>query len=341
MIRAIEESRHKARMQCMPSAIRCDTSQHRRSNQRKIAEQVQSFVADKFIRESQGSFIQHSRFRQDDGIRERSAADQSAGLERFYLVIETERPSRRYELRVIPGSQFDFDVLIPDKRVCEVDVIFDRERFGRMDCDRLAILLKHERLCNADVVSRRIELSRTDSLNRLGERKCAAVENGNFEVVELYDRVIDAKTIQRGEQVFDGRDPDASLHERGRIRDARHGSNIRGKLKVVQVHTAEHDARPRDGWRNSHSDCLSGMEADPVEFHRRCNRVFPHRLPEIAIQWPSLRANIVKKLRAALEAELCTFVHNCLLNSTGRGGPDGSTEAVKRWTERAGRWVRR
>ncbi len=81
----------------------------------------------------------------------------------------------------------------------------------------------------------------------------AAVENGQLQVVDLDDHVVDAHADEGGEQVFGRRDEHALAHQAGCVAHLGHVASVGGNLKVVQVSAPENDARTRrrraaDAW---------------------------------------------------------------------------------------------
>ncbi len=87
-----------------------------------------------------------------------------------------------------------------------------------------------------------------------------AVEDGDFEVVELDDDVVDAEADERGEQVFGGGDEDALAHEAGGVGDLGDVAAVGGDLEVVEVGAAEDDAGAggrghRGAWARRRREC--------------------------------------------------------------------------------------
>ena len=79
------------------------------------------------------------------------------------------------------------------------------------------------------------------------EGQPAAIQDGNFQVVDLHVGVVDAHGIERAQQVLGGGDQDALPHQAGGIADARHVAPTGGDREVVQVGAQENDAGARQG----------------------------------------------------------------------------------------------
>ncbi len=70
----------------------------------------------------------------------------------------------------------------------------------------------------------------------------AAVEDGQFEVVELDDDVVDAHADERGEQMFGGGDEHALAHQAGGVADLGDVAADGWDFEVVEIGAAEDDA---------------------------------------------------------------------------------------------------
>ena len=106
----------------------------------------------------------------------------------------------------------------------------------------------------------------------VGQR--AAVEDGQLEVVELDDDVVDAHADERGEQVFGGGDEHALAHEAGGVADLGDVAADGGDFEVVEVGAAEDDAGAGGRGQKPHGDRSAGMKADPGELQGLGDRLF-------------------------------------------------------------------
>jgi len=99
-------------------------------------------------------------------------------------------------------------------------------------------------------------------------RKGAAVENGELEVIDFDDDVVDAHPNESGEKVLGGGDEHALAHKAGGVThfgDVTCGS---GDFEVVEIGAAEDDARAGGGGQKTHGGRCTGVQADPGEFER-------------------------------------------------------------------------
>ena len=102
----------------------------------------------------------------------------------------------------------------------------------------------------------------------VGER--AAVEDGDFEVVDFYDDVVDAEADEGGEEVLGGLDEDALAHEGGGVGDAGDVAAGGGDLEVVEVGAAEDDAGAGGRGDETHGDGGAGVQAYALEVDGGC-----------------------------------------------------------------------
>ena len=105
-------------------------------------------------------------------------------------------------------------------------------------------------------------------------RQGAAVQDGQFQVVQLHDHVVHAHADERGEQVFSGGDQHALAHQAGGVADLGHVAADGGNLKVVQVSAAEDDARSGRSGQQAHGYRRARMEPAPRKFQGLCNGLF-------------------------------------------------------------------
>jgi hypothetical protein len=80
------------------------------------------------------------------------------------------------------------------------------------------------------------------------ERLRGAVQDGQFQGVQFDIDIVDAAGIERGEQVFRGGKQHALFHQAGGVADASDVSHVRFDLKIVQIHTPEHNSSVGWGW---------------------------------------------------------------------------------------------
>src|SRR5262245_6328673 len=217
MRRAFQEFRDKSRVQRVARPVRRKPAQNRRSNQREVAEQVEGLGTDEFIGKAEGRVVEHSGLGKHDRIFERTTAYQTAGLQLLHFVIEAERACRRDAVRVIRSTKLHMKALPSDQRMREINVVLNGEGVRRVNAKSLSVLLQDEFFDDANVLPGLVQHHNANLFDRLRIRKGAAVQNGNLEIIEFDEGVVDTDAIESGQQMFDRRNPNATTHERRRI----------------------------------------------------------------------------------------------------------------------------
>jgi len=134
----------------------------------------------------------------------------------------------------------------------EVDGVRNGIRIGGVDSDELVALAHLNFATNLEILAGPALFANAYFADHIDERLSTTVEDGKFKVVELDDRVVDAKTNERGEHVLGRRDQHALLHETRGVADAGDIAAVGFDLEAVQVGPTEHDACPRRGRQNAH-----------------------------------------------------------------------------------------
>src|SRR3954469_2301232 len=94
----------------------------------------------------------------------------------------------------------------------------------RIDTNELAAFTYFQLFADAHVAALATLLLQSNALHHIHEGLRAAIENGQFKIVEFDDRFIHAGADERREKMFSGRDEHALLHQAGRVAHARHVS---------------------------------------------------------------------------------------------------------------------
>ena len=119
--------------------------------------------------------------------------------------------------------------------------------------------------CSTRMDSRRRRWVRMPAFEKgLNVGQGAAVEDGQLQVVELDDDVVDAHADERGEQVLGGGDEHALAHEAGGIADLGHVAADGGNFEVVEIGAAEDDAGAGGRGQKAHGDRAPEWRPTPV-----------------------------------------------------------------------------
>ena len=207
-------------------------------------------MADKFVGEAERTVLNAA------GVGGSGAGDDNRGLVRYaaneahvtehgFVFLEAEGACGSDEVGVGSGFEIAGEGVAADG-FGEVDGVVDGVAGAGIDADELVaaggVLADLDGLEDANVfalAALALEAGGEDG-GDVGEG--AAVENGDFEVIDFYDDVVDAEADESGEQVLGGLDEDALAHERGGVADAGDVAAGGGDLEVVEVGAAEDDA---------------------------------------------------------------------------------------------------
>src|SRR5580704_2811442 len=128
----------------------------------------------------------------------------------------------------------------------EVDGVGDGIGVGGIDSDKFVALAQLELATNAEKSAGTALLADASLLNEFHERAGAAVEDGQFQVVEFDQGVVDASADKGGEQVLGGGDQHALFHQAGGITDAGDVAADGFDVEAVEIGAAEDDSGA--GW---------------------------------------------------------------------------------------------
>ena len=101
---AFQELGHEAGVQSMTGFIGHQAAQHRLTDKREVAEQIENLVTHKLVRKAKGCVVQDAIAGQNNGIFQRTTANQPAGLKLFHFMIETEGPAGAISLAKLFSS---------------------------------------------------------------------------------------------------------------------------------------------------------------------------------------------------------------------------------------------
>src|SRR5262249_44052794 len=107
--------------------------------------------------------------------------------------------------------------------------------------------------------------------NQIDERLPAAVENRDFEIIDLDESVIHAHAVKNTEQVFCCGDQDALPHQARRVADLLNVTPASRNAEPVKIGPDENDSRRRRCWKDSNLDRYAAMEANARRFDRALN----------------------------------------------------------------------
>jgi len=118
-------------------------------------------------------------------------------------------------------------------------------------------------------------------IEELEEGLGGTVEDGDFDVVEVDEDVVDAVGIGGGEKVLGGGEEDALLHEAGGVTDAGDIVAVGFDGEIVEVHAAENDACVRGSGEEPEVGVNAGVETHTLSFNRAVNGGLKHKATQV------------------------------------------------------------
>jgi len=218
-------------------------------------------VAAKFVGIAEGT-VHDVVFGEDDSVVEGAAADKAHGTEGLDIGFEAKGAGTGKNLAEGIGIDEEFDLLLADEGMREINVAADTEFAGGIDADAAAVFDDFDSLEDAEIAALAAEAAEAGLIEKLEERLGGTVEDGNFDVVEVDKNVVDAVGIGGGKKVFSGGEEDALLHETGCVTDAGDIVTMGFNGEIIEIDAAEDDA----GVGGSGAEAEFGMDAG-VEAH--------------------------------------------------------------------------
>src|SRR4029077_17136085 len=142
-------------------------------------------VAAEFVGVAEGA-VHDAVFGEDNGVVEGAAADETHGAERLNIGCEAKGARAGENLAEGFGIDEEFDLLLADEGMGEVDVAADAKFVGGVDVNGGAIFDDFDGLEDPEVAALAAKAAEAGLIEELKEGLGRAVENGNFNVVEVY-----------------------------------------------------------------------------------------------------------------------------------------------------------
>ena len=191
--------------------------------------------------------VHNAVFGEDDGVVERAAADEAHSAERLDIGFEAEGAGAGENPAEGVGVDEQFDLLLADEGMGEIDVAANAEFVGGIDANAAAVFDDFDRFEDAEVAAFSAKTAEAGLVEQLEERLGRAIEDGDFDVIEVNEDVVDAIGIRGGEKMLGGGEKDALLHEAGGIADAGDVVAVGLDGEIVEVDAAEDYAGIRGG----------------------------------------------------------------------------------------------
>jgi hypothetical protein len=221
-----------------------DASEEREADEGEVADKVESFVAAELIGIAQGT-VHDAVFGEDDRVIERAAADEAHGAERLDIGFKAKSARAGEHLAERIGIYEQFDLLLADQGVGKINVAADAEFVGGRDGNATPVFDDFDGFEDAEIASLAAKAAEAGSIEELEKGLGRPIEDGDFDVVDVDEDVVDAVGIGGGEQVLGGGEEDTLLHEAGGVTNASDVMAMGFDGEIVEVNAAENDASVR------------------------------------------------------------------------------------------------
>jgi hypothetical protein len=172
-------------------------------------------------------------------------------------------------------------LLLADEGVGKIDVAADTELVGGIDADAAAVFDDLDRFEDFKVAPFAAQATKAGLIEELEERLGGTIEDGDFDIVEVDEDVVDAVGVGGGEKVLGGGEQDALLHEAGGVAYASDIVAVGFDREIVQVDTAEDDAGVWGSGEKTELSVDTGVETHTRGFYGTMNCGLKHRVTHL------------------------------------------------------------
>ena len=254
------------------SALSHDPAEDAMSGQGKIADQVEHFMTDELVVKAKRPVL-HRAPAKDDRVLLRRAPDQSHIPQHFFIFAKPKGAGGGNLGAVGSSGQIDGKRLAADG-MGKIDVVSDAVSFAGINGDELAVLTDFNTFQYAQILAP-APLAPDAYLGKgFHVRQGAAIEDWQFQVIELDNDVVDAHADQRGKEMLGGGYEHPLAHDAGGVADLGYVSARRRNFVIVQVGAAENNARSGRGGQQAHVHRRPAVETDSRELDHRRDGLF-------------------------------------------------------------------
>ena len=163
---------------------------------------------------------------------------------------ESEGARRRNLFQKTAIGQPHAESLLADEWMRKVDRIRNRIGVRWIHGNEFIALAQLDLAHDAEISARFALLPDAGLLNHLDKGTGASIQNGQLQIVQFDDGVVDADAGKRREQVLGGGDEHALLHQAGGVTDAGYVASAGFDSEAVEVGAVEDDSRSGRGGQN-------------------------------------------------------------------------------------------
>jgi hypothetical protein len=234
-------------------------------------------VAAEFVGVAQRA-VHHAVFGEDDGIVERAAADKAHGAKWLDIGFKAESAGTRENLPEGFGIHNHFDLLLTNERMGKIHVTADTEFVSGIDANAAAVFDDFDRLEDAKVAAFAAKAAESGLIEKPEERLGGTVQDGNFDVIEINEDVVDAVGIGGSKKVLGGGEQHALLHEAGGVADASDIVAMGFDGEIIEVDTTEDNSGVRRSGLKPELRVDARVEAHTFDFHGAMDGGLKHEI---------------------------------------------------------------
>jgi hypothetical protein len=275
-----EEAADELGMQGVAGFAGFNAPEEWKADEGEVADEIEGFVAAEFIGIAERA-VHDAVLCEDDGVIEGAAADEAHGAEGLDIGFEAKGAGAGENLAERIGIDEKFDLLLADLWVGKIDVAADPEFVGGMDGNAAAIFDDFDGLEDAEVASLATKAAEAGLIEELEKGFGGTIEDGDFDIVDIDENVVDAIGIGGGEEVLGGGKKDALLHEAGGVADASNVVAVGFNGEVVEVNAAKNDAGVRRRRLKTKLRVDAGVETHTLGFYWPMNCGLKHRVTHL------------------------------------------------------------
>ena len=229
------------RVESVTGAMGGDLSDDRSADQSEVADQVEDFVTDEFVAETERAagdmvIVEH------DTVLDRTSAGKAGRAQFLNVAHETKGSSWSDFSGEVLRVQIEMKTLAADAGMGKVDLVADGEMAGRSDADALVAFADLHRLADAENADRVAQLSDSGRVKKMDEGKGAAIDDRNLGPVDVNLDVCDSVGDDGRKEVLDRSDGNVVFADRRRVVERRGGSLECRDAQAAQIGADECDS---------------------------------------------------------------------------------------------------
>src|SRR5579862_5252741 len=268
----LEQAGNKCRVHGMAGAFRVHMAFDAAASQGEIPNEVEDLVADVFVGEAQRAVFR-AVFAEDNGVFRSGATDEAHVAKPLFVGLVAESAGRGDVRPIGSVRQVDGRPQAPDGGG-KIDGVVDAVARPGVDADELVAFAHLHRMQHTNIFAAPPLGANAHAQEGFNIWLGAAVEDGQFQVVDLDNYVIDPHSNEGREEVFGRRNEHALAHEAGGVAELGDIAPGGRDLEVIKIGAAKDNARTRRGGQKPHVHGGAGVKPHSRKRERLGDRLF-------------------------------------------------------------------